>query len=159
MSTHGSEPEASDAHGTPPPACFTCASSCLSRDFSPPPRFFTLPACHLVKKFWTALVYADPAAVMGDVLDFGFAKIFRKVAKWASGLISFDVRDAFVVGTFRRPLLSTASAWLFVVRYLTRSHACDLCFTPRGIPMIVPLMYPEPYSSGWAPSTGIGAVP
>src|SRR3989442_12834743 len=120
------------------------ASSCLSSDFKPPARSLTLPACHCSKKCATASVYETPAAVIGDVVECEFPKIFRNVAKYGSGLISGDLSDARVVGTFRSPLERIASAWLFVVRYLTRSQACDWCFTPRGIPMIVPLMKPEP---------------
>src|SRR5712691_2757507 len=97
--------------------------------------------------------------MIGEVLDFGFAKIFRNGEKCASGTISFEVSELLVVGTFRRPFESTASAWSFVVRYLTSAHDGSRCLLPRGMPMIVPLMYPEPYSSGWASSTGIGAVP
>ena len=42
------------------------------------------------------------------MLDFGLAKIFRNVAKCASGTISFECSELFVVGTFRRPFERTA---------------------------------------------------
>ncbi len=61
--------------------------------------------------------------MIGDVLDFGFAKIFRNVAKCASGTISGECSEACVVGTLRRPFDSTASGGSFVVRYLTSAHA------------------------------------
>src|SRR5262245_33617374 len=69
-----------------PPACFTIASSCLSRFCSPPCSSCTWPACHFVAKFWTRFVYATPAAVIGEVVECGFEKIRRNVAKCASGL-------------------------------------------------------------------------
>src|SRR5881227_4364775 len=97
--------------------------------------------------------------MIGDVLECEFPKILRNVAKFGSGLISGEFSDAFVVGTFRMRFENCARKWLFVVRYLTSAHDWSRCFAPRGIPMIVPLMYPDPYSSGCASSTGIGAVP
>src|SRR5690349_24961436 len=97
--------------------------------------------------------------MIGDVPDFEFPKIFRNVPNRLSGLISGEFSDAFVVGTFLIRFENCARKWLFVVRYLTSAHDWSRCFAPRGIPMIVPLMYPEPYSSGCASSTGIGAVP
>src|ERR671931_2219872 len=108
----------------------------------------------LLKKVPKAL----PTAVIGSVVFFGFAKIFRNVAKCLSGLISFDVREAFVVGTFRIPFENSASGWLFVVRYLTSAQASSLCFVVFGMPMIVPFTLFEPYRSLCALSTGIGAV-
>ena len=60
---------------------------------------------------------------MGLVFELGFAKSFRNVLKCASGLMSGDVSEAFVVGTFRTPFEKIASAWLSVVRYLTRAQA------------------------------------
>ena len=68
-------------------------------------------------------MYDTPDAVIGDVPDSGLAKIFRNVAKCASGMISFECVDAVVDGTLRSPFESSASACVFVVRYLTRSHA------------------------------------
>jgi hypothetical protein len=44
-----------------------------------------------------------------------------------------------VDGTLRMPFEKTASAWLFVVRYFSKAQASSLCFTPFGMPMIVPL--------------------
>ena len=93
-----------------------------------------------MKNACTAFVYETPDAVIGDVPDFGFAKIFRNVAKCASGMISFDVSDDLVVGTFRRPFDSSASAWSFVVRYLTSAQAWSRLWPFFGMPMIVPLM-------------------
>ena len=87
---------------------------------------------------WISDPYAFPAAVIGVVFEFGFAKIFRNVLKCASGLMSFDDNDALVVGTLRTPFEKIASAWLSVVRYLTSAHASSLFFTPFGMPMIVP---------------------
>ena len=46
----------------------------------------------------------------------------------------------FVVGTFRRPFDSSASAWSFVVRYLTSAQAWSRLWPFFGMPMIVPLM-------------------
>ena len=99
-----------------------------------------MPACHFVAKFCTAFVYETPAAVIGDVDEYLFPNMCRNVAKCASGVSSFDVRDAVVDGTLRRPFESSASACVFVVRYFTRSHASVSCFPFFGIPMIVPLM-------------------
>jgi hypothetical protein len=62
-----------------------------------------------VKKLCTALVYACPEARIGEVFDLGFAKIFRNVEKCASGTISFECSELWVVGTLRRPFESTAS--------------------------------------------------
>src|SRR5919197_2636464 len=101
---------------------------------------------------------ALPTGVIGSVVFFGFAKIFRNVAKRLSGLISGELSDAFVVGTFLIPFEKSASGWLFVVRYLTSAHASALCFVVFGMPMIVPLTLFEPYRSWCALSTGIGAV-
>src|SRR5207302_7697228 len=100
----------------------------------------TWPACHFVKKFCTRFVYAEPEAMIGEVPECGFAKIFRNVANFASGLISGDVSEAFVVGTLRMSFENCARKWLFVVRYLTSAHDWSRCFAPRGMPMIVPLM-------------------
>src|SRR6266487_377252 len=98
----GSEPEASDAHGAPPRlACFSCASICLSRFWSPACRSLTWPACHLRAKFWISVWYAAPASVIGVVLDFGLAMILRNGAKCGSGLISGDLSELLVEGTFR----------------------------------------------------------
>src|SRR5581483_6028543 len=128
-------------YGTPPPpVCFTIASSCLSSEERPEARFETLPACHFVAKFWTAFVYETPAAVIGEVLEYGLPKIFRNVAKCASGVSSFDVSEAVVDGTLRSPFDSFASACVFIVRYLTRFHASAWCLPFFGMPMIVPLM-------------------
>ena len=77
---------------------------------------------------------------MGIVCDFGFAKIFVNVAKFASGLSSFDFAALFVEGTLRIPFENCASAWLFVVRYLTSAQDASLSFAALGMPMIVPLM-------------------
>src|SRR5437588_854781 len=101
----------------------TCGSRCLSRSPSPAERSFTLPACHLVTNVCTRFVYEAPEAMIGEVDDFGFAKIFRKVEKCVSGISSFECVDADVDGTFRRPFDSSASACVFVVSHLTRSHA------------------------------------
>ena len=108
-------------------------------------------------KFCTAFVYDTPDASIGDVPDFGFAKILRNVAKCASGTISVECVDATVDGTFLIALENSASACVFVVTHLTKSHACCVCLPFFGMPMIVPLMYPEPYRLGFA--AGIGAVP
>src|SRR6476659_1434453 len=83
-------------YGTPPPplACFTCASSCLSRSLRPAGRSFTLPACHFVTNVWTRFVSEAPDAMIGDVPDLGFAKIFKNGAKCASGMSSFECVDA-----------------------------------------------------------------
>src|SRR5213593_4083914 len=97
--------------------------------------------------------------MIGDVVDLGLAKILRNVAKCGSGLISGEVSDALVVGTLRIRFENCARKWLFVVRYLTSAHDWSRCFAPRGIPMIVPLMYPDPYSSGCASSTFIASLP
>src|SRR5207245_1647011 len=70
----------------PPPACATWASSCFASVFSPPARSFTLPACHFSTKFCTRFVYDWPDAMIGDVPECGFAKIFRNVEKRASGV-------------------------------------------------------------------------
>ena len=78
--------------------------------------------------------------MIGVVCDFGFAKICVNVAKFASGFSSFDLAAAFVEGTLRIPFENCASAWLFVVRYLTSAHDASLFFALFGIPMIVPLM-------------------
>ena len=51
-------------------------------------------------------MYACPEARIGDVFDFGFAKIFRNVAKCASGVISFECSELVVVGTLRNPFES-----------------------------------------------------
>src|SRR5207244_3445052 len=103
-------------YGTPPAcACFSCASICLSSFWRPFARSPACPACHLTANAWISEPYALPAAVIGVVVDLGFAKIFRNVLKCASGLMSGDVSEAFVVGTLRTPLEKIASAWLSVV--------------------------------------------
>ena len=56
------------------------------------------------------------------VFDFEFAKMFKNVLNRASGLISFEFSDAFVVGTFRIAFEKSASGWLSVVRYLRSSY-------------------------------------
>ena len=78
--------------------------------------------------------------MIGEVDEYLFAKIFRNVAKCASGVSSFDVSDAEVEGTLRKPFESSASACVFVVRYFVRAHASASCFPFFGMPMIVPLM-------------------
>src|SRR5262249_22706593 len=110
-------------------------------------------------KLWTAFVYETPDAVIGDVLDSLFAKIFRNVAKCSSGVSSFECVDAVVDGTLRRPFESSASACVLVVRQFTRSHASAVCLPVLGMRMIVPLMSPEPYRFDTELSTGMGAVP
>src|SRR5207247_1522296 len=113
-------------YGTPPAcACFSCASICLSSFCRPFARSPACPACHLTANAWISEPYALPAAVIGVVVDFEFAKIFRNVLKCASGLMSGDVSDAFVVGTLRIPFEKIARAWLSVVRYFTRAHAAS----------------------------------
>ena len=67
-------------------------------------------------------MYACPDAMIGEVPDFGFAKIVRNVLKCESGVISFESSDAVVVGTFRIRFENCARKWLFVVRYLTSAH-------------------------------------
>src|SRR5437764_6857793 len=109
-------------------------------------------------KVWKSVPNAVPIGVIGVVVFFGLPKILMNVANFGSGLISGDVSDAFVEGTLRSPFDITASAWLLVVRYLSSAQASSLCLAPFGMPMIVPLTLAEPYSSGWASSTGIGAV-
>ena len=99
-----------------------------------------MPACHFVTNVWTRFVNEAPDAMIGDVPDFGFAKIFRNGAKCASGMSSFECVDAVVDGTLRNPFESSASACVFVVRYLTRSHAWSGWWPFFGMPMIVPLM-------------------
>src|ERR1044071_1440611 len=110
-------------------------------------------------KLLNSVPNALPTAVIGIVVFFGLPKILMNVAKCGSGLISGDLSDAFVVGTFRNPFESSARAWLLVVRYLSNAHASSLCGAFLGIPMIVPLTFIDPYRSLWLSSTAIGAVP
>ena len=63
-----------------------------------------------------------------------------KVAKFGSGFSSFDFAALFVDGTLRIPFENCASAWSFVVRYLTSAQDASLFFALFGMPMIVPLM-------------------
>ena len=70
----------------------------------------TFPACHCVMKLWTRFVYDTPEAMIGEVADLGFEKIFRNGAKCESGISSFECVDAEVEGTFRSPFESSASA-------------------------------------------------
>ena len=84
--------------------------------------------------------WAEPSGVTGIVADFGWTKIFVNVAKFGSGLSSFDFAAAAVEGTFRIPFENIARAWVFVVRYLTRFQASSVFLPPFGMPMIVPLM-------------------
>src|SRR5919202_871190 len=73
------------------------------------------------------LAVLSAAAMIGDVPDLGFLKIFRNVAKWASGVSSLDVVDSVVEGTLRRPLDSLASAWVSVVSHFTSAQAWSVC--------------------------------
>ena len=99
-------------------------------------------------KFVNVVRWSRPIGVIGVVCEFLLAKIFRNVAKFLSGISSCDVDELTVDGTFLIPFENFASAWSFVVRYLTRSHAWSRCLPPFGMPMIVPLTAPAPYSSG-----------
>ena len=103
--------------------------------------------------------WSAPIGVIGLVVECGLVKIFRNVLKFVSGISSGDFDELSVDGTLRISFENCASAWSFVVRYLTSSHAWSRFFPVFGMPMIVPLMYPEPYRFGCASSTGIGAVP
>ena len=76
----------------------------------------------------------------GIVEEFLFVKIFVKAAKFLSGFSSGDFAAERVEGTLRMPFENVASAWLLVVRYLTRSHASSRFLPFLGMPMIVPLM-------------------
>ncbi len=57
----------------------------------------------------------------------------------ASGSSSGDLDELTVDGTFLIPFENFASAWSFVVRYLTSFQASSRFLPPLGIPMIVPL--------------------
>ena len=93
---------------------------------------FTLPACHFDDQLANSSWYAAPAAVIGVVVVCLFANIFRKVEKCRSGVISFECSDAFVVGTLRSPFESIASAFAFVARYSTSSHASACVLAALG---------------------------
>jgi hypothetical protein len=82
--------------------------------------------------------------MIGDVPDLGWLNILMNGEKCASGWISFELPEAVVVGTFRIPFENVASAWLFVVSHFTSAHDLSRFLPPRGMPMIVPLMYAEP---------------
>ena len=62
--------------------------------------------------------------MIGIVVECGLVKIFRNVVKCASGISSGDFDELAVDGTLRMSFENCASAWSFVVRYLTSSHAC-----------------------------------
>src|SRR5207248_3995227 len=128
----------SESHGTaepPPPACLNWASSAFARLRSLPSSPWPLLPCHLVKKLCTRFVYATPEAKIGEVVECGLAKIFRKVEKCGSGWISDELREALVVGTFRILFENCARKCGSVVRYLTTCQASSLCFLPFEIPM------------------------
>jgi len=78
--------------------------------------------------------------VIGVVVELLFVKTFKNVLKCASGSSSGDLDELTVEGTFRIPFENFASAWSFVVRYLTSFHASSRFPPPFGMPMIVPLM-------------------
>jgi hypothetical protein len=118
-----------------------------------------LPACHFTVKRPTSVFHALPAAVIGAVAECGLLKIRTKVAKRGSDLSSFECPELRVEGTLRIPFENLASAWSFVVRYRTSSHAWSTLWPPFGMPMIVPFTAPAPYRFLCASSTGIGAVP
>ena len=87
---------------------------------------FTFPACHLARKLVKVSRCAEPSGVTGIVADRGFTKIFVNVAKFGSGLSSFDLRRGRCRGTLRIPFENFASACVFVVRYLTSFQASSL---------------------------------
>src|SRR5207248_10825238 len=133
----------SESHGTaepPPPACLNWASSAFARLRSLPSSPWPLLPCHLVKKLWTWFVYATPEAMIGEVVECGLPKIFRKVEKCGSGWISGECSDSFVVGTLRILFENWARKCGSVVRYFTTCQDSSLWLPPFGIPMIVPLM-------------------
>ena len=143
-----------------PPDCFSLASICLSTSCRPFCRLLTFPDCHFARKFANVSRYADPADVIGVVCDFGFAKIFVKVVKFASGFSSFDLggalrrrhvadpvrelREGVVV---RRHVLDERPGRVLVLRVLRDAddRSVDVA---RAVP-----------PSDSTASTGIGAVP
>ena len=74
-------------------------------------------------KFVIVVMWSAPIGVIGMVCECGFVKIRRNVVKFLSGRSSLDFDELTVDGTFLIPFENLASAWSFVVRYLTRSHA------------------------------------
>ena len=108
---------------------------CLSTSASPAFRSFTFPACHFARKLVNVSRCAEPSGVTGIVADRGWTKIFVNAAKFGSGLSSGDFAAAAVEGTFRMPFENVARACVFVVRYLTRSHAMSVFLPPFGMPM------------------------
>src|SRR4029079_16456042 len=110
-------------------------------------------------KFVNVVWWSSPIGVIGVVWECGLTKILMNVRKCLSGISSGDLAELTVDGTFLIPFENFASAWSFVVRYLTSAQAASRCLPPFGMPIIVPLTAPPPYSCGLPSATGIGAVP
>src|SRR5438105_846244 len=131
----------------------------LSTPFRPVPRSLTLPASKSYPKFWKSSWYLPPFALAGVLTLFGLAAMVKKVRKLGSLSRSGDLSASMVLGTLWILLENVTSALVSVVRYFTRSHAAFGDLVVFGMPMIVPLRYPEPYRSALSSATGIGAVP
>ena len=93
-------------------------------------------------KFVNVVWWSSPIGVIGVVCECGLTKILMNVRKCLSGISSGDLAELTVDGTFLIPFENFASAWSFVVRYLTSAQAASRCLPPFGMPMIVPLTAP-----------------